>query len=316
VTARPFTVDTVDASHNYACGLRGTELWCWGAQYPLSPTHGRHTRRVTLDAGLIPTAIAAGEEMLCLLNQGSRPYCAIRGFGDQFVRINSVPSLRGIIGAGDRMCGIGASNRDVWCWDAGFGAVHGQVGIRAQPGPFTALAGGRDAWCGLTPAGTAQCWGKNDRGQLGDGTHLDRTDASPVSGGHVFVQIAAGDDKFCGSLADGTLWCWGQLGIGVQSNVPVRVDAPGVRGPDFRVGLIGELYTFSQRQVHVHGESGAAITQWFSGHTIQQFSLDHSACLRNLHDEVFCSWDVLHGMITHAWAPLEPIPVPPPPNGW
>jgi hypothetical protein len=214
------------------------------------------------------------------------------------------------------MCGIGTQDRDIWCWEADHDAVHGQVALRAQPGPFVALAGGWDAACGLAPDGAAQCWGKNDRGQLGDAANGDRNIAAPVAGAHRFVSIAAGEYKFCGSEDNGALWCWGQLGQGVRSNVPVRSDVPGVRGPDFRVGLIGELYAFPQRQVRVHGEFGDGITRWFSGHTIRQFSLDHSACLRNMQEEVFCSWDVFRGVITHAWVPLEPIPVPPPRNGW
>lgn len=316
VTARPFTVDTVDASHHYGCGLRGDELWCWGAQYPLSPTPGRQTRRVTLPATLVPTAVIAGEEMLCVLDQASRPHCAIREHGDRFDPIGAAPGVRDVQVRGAEMCGISIADGSIWCWNASHGAFHGQMATRVQDGPFVALAKGRNAVCGLTSDGIAKCWGGNDRGQLGDGTTTNRANAEPVSGGHEFIRIEAGDDKFCGSESDGTLWCWGQMGIGEQSDVPVRIDAAAVRGPDFRVGLIGELYVFPNRQVRVHGEAGDVVTTWFSGHTIKQFSLDHSACLLNLHNEVYCSWDVLHGMITHAWAPLEPIPVPPPPNGW
>jgi hypothetical protein len=130
------------------------------------------------------------------------------------------------------------------------------------------------------------------------------------------VTLAAGEYKFCGAKADGSVWCWGQLESDIRSTTPELVDVPWVRGPDFRVGLLGELYLFPNRRVLVHGAFGEAITQWFAEQPIRQFSLDHSACLRNLHNEVYCSWDVLRGVITHAWAPLEPIPVPPPRNGW
>lgn len=77
---------------------------------------------------------------------------------------------------------------------------------------FSQLAASDDHTCGLTPEGQAWCWGRHDRGQLGDG----RTAAGPqrpvaVAGGHRFVALVTslGESVTCGLKDDGAVWCWG-----------------------------------------------------------------------------------------------------------
>jgi alpha-tubulin suppressor-like RCC1 family protein len=41
---------------------------------------------------------------------------------------------------------------------------------------FRAVAAANYRACGLTAEGVAYCWGKNDFGQLGDGTTRDRSE--------------------------------------------------------------------------------------------------------------------------------------------
>jgi hypothetical protein len=96
---------------------------------------------------------------------------------------------------------------------------------------FDSLAVGGQHTCGLTTSGAAWCWGKNDHGQLGDGTTTDRAAPVAVGGGHVFVQITAGWDHTCGRTAAGEIWCWGNGSWGSmgddhrdESAAPVTVD--------------------------------------------------------------------------------------------
>ncbi|HET8762667.1 MAG TPA: Ig-like domain-containing protein, partial [Gemmatimonadales bacterium] len=96
---------------------------------------------------------------------------------------------------------------------------------------FDSLAIGDNHTCGLTSAGGAWCWGKNDHGQLGDGTTTDRAAPVQVQGGHTFVQIAAGWYHTCGRTAAGEIWCWGYGSYGQmgddhrdESALPVAVD--------------------------------------------------------------------------------------------
>jgi alpha-tubulin suppressor-like RCC1 family protein len=72
-----------------------------------------------------------------------------------------------------------------------------------------AVTAGREHACAIRSDGTAWCWGRNDYGQLGDGTNTDRTAPVMVSGTKLpkFTAIASGNNHSCAVGADGTVWC-------------------------------------------------------------------------------------------------------------
>lgn len=88
--------------------------------------------------------------------------------------------------------------------------------------------------CTLVSGGKVKCWGKNNYGQLGDGTTTDNmTEAGPTNGisGIDAKKVVAGDDHTCALLKDGTVSCWGrnnkgQLGDGSTTTrtSPVTVE--------------------------------------------------------------------------------------------
>lgn len=65
--------------------------------------------------------------------------------------------------------------------------------------------------CGLTHDGSAWCWGRDHRGQLGNGAALTANQSlpSPVAGGHRWKQISAGRAHVCGIRTDDVAMCWG-----------------------------------------------------------------------------------------------------------
>ncbi len=85
------------------------------------------------------------------------------------------------------------------------------------------VTSGENHNCVLFADGTASCWGKGDRGQLGNGqSGPSYTSATPVAVGGVtdLVYINAGDRHTCGIRSTGAIMCWGdntygQLGYGV-----------------------------------------------------------------------------------------------------
>jgi len=88
-----------------------------------------------------------------------------------------------------------------------------------------AVTRGYDQTLILHADGTVSAFGRNQYGQLGDGTTIDRDVPTKVSGLANIIQIDAGGSFAIAVDADGRLWSWGQnsdgqLGLGTLDNDP------------------------------------------------------------------------------------------------
>jgi alpha-tubulin suppressor-like RCC1 family protein len=90
---------------------------------------------------------------------------------------------------------------------AGVARMQGVVG--AEPTQVIQLSLGFHHSCALTADGQVFCWGRNQEGQLGDGTTHDATEPRPVIGLVRVSRIAAGGNHTCALARDGTVHCWG-----------------------------------------------------------------------------------------------------------
>ncbi|MBD3914328.1 cutinase family protein [Nocardioides hwasunensis] len=79
--------------------------------------------------------------------------------------------------------------------------------------PSSGAAAGGQSSCAVRADGTAWCQGRNDFGQLGDGTTTLQVSPVQVSGTG-WSRIATGGSFTCGVKLDGTLWCWGLNNLG------------------------------------------------------------------------------------------------------
>lgn len=69
--------------------------------------------------------------------------------------------------------------------------------------------------CAVTTSGGLLCWGKNDYGQLGDGTHHRRILPTQVTGLESGVQaVAVGGSHTCALMVGGAVLCWGRNTFG------------------------------------------------------------------------------------------------------
>jgi alpha-tubulin suppressor-like RCC1 family protein len=123
-----------------------------------------------------------------------------------------------------------------------------RVGVSAPL--FTQLTMGAAHTCGITGAGIAYCWGRNDGNQLGAASSEScRVLAAAlacshapvlVEGGHTFTVLSVGSEggQTCGLTADGEAWCWGSL---PTSSIRAPVAVPG--SLSFTSVLTGTLHT-------------------------------------------------------------------------
>ncbi len=103
----------------------------------------------------------------------------------------------------------------------------------------SAIAAGKNHSLVLCEDGSLVSWGRNDLGQLGDGTLTNRLAPVAVNGGALagkrVIAIAAGGDHSLALCSDGTLVSWGENANGQLGNnsvlkysLPVTVDRTGI----------------------------------------------------------------------------------------
>ncbi len=119
---------------------------------------------------------------------------------------------------------------EVRCWGYGNYGTLGNDDVSDVAVPVAAiglsgmlgLAGGRNHICGVTSGRTAQCWGNNISGQLGNAqTFHSGSNPLPLPVDNLtdVVSMVGGQDHTCALKTDGTVACfgdntYGELGIG------------------------------------------------------------------------------------------------------
>jgi alpha-tubulin suppressor-like RCC1 family protein len=128
----------------------------------------------------------------------------------------------GVAVAGGHTCGLDGGGQTA-CWG---GNWHGELGVgyrrrhtsflspvrSASEHTFTALNAGFFHTCGLTPQGTAYCWGEGANGKLGDpAVRWTDSRAAPVRvrSDVAFVSLSSGGEHNCALTSDGSAYCWG-----------------------------------------------------------------------------------------------------------
>lgn len=87
--------------------------------------------------------------------------------------------------------------------------------------------------CAVRATGEVLCWGRNDLGQLGDGTRAQRDAPAPVAGVADAVEVAVGRATACARRRDGRVSCWGandhgQLGRGSAGAPQTAAEVAGI----------------------------------------------------------------------------------------
>jgi alpha-tubulin suppressor-like RCC1 family protein len=236
-------VTTISAGLIHTCALlAGGSVDCWGDNGFGQLGDGTMTSSSTPVAvsGLANAVrISGGSSHACaLLATGTVECWGENGFGqlgDGTKTKSSTPvpvSGLGDAGAisvgGNYSCAIQGEAGEVECW--GQLNPEGETAILtptpvALGGGATEIAVGGSHACALL-AGTVECWGDDDAGQLGNGEETEGVlPPVSVSGLGDAAQLSAGGRHTCAVVAAGGIECWGanesgQLGNGTTAASP------------------------------------------------------------------------------------------------
>ena len=231
---------------------------CWGFNEVGNVGDGTTTNRtIPVDVSGLATGIvdiASGSDHSCALTVGGGVRCwgfnDAGGLGDGTTTHRATPvevsglSARAVaLAAGvAHTCALTGAG-GIKCW--GFNE-YGQLGdgtITSRTAPadvsglssgVVAIAAGINHTCALTNGGGIKCWGYNGRGELGDGTNVDRTMPVDVSGlSRGVLAIAAGWQHTCALTSAGAVKCWGnnssgELGNGTTTDSATPVEVSGL----------------------------------------------------------------------------------------
>lgn len=134
----------------------------------------------------------------------------------------------------------------------GFAAAEAHATFRiAEGGGYQLTSSGNRHTVAIREDGTLWAWGRNDAGQIGDGTTTDRLLPVRVGTATNWKSVAAGREHNVAVRTDGTLWAWGQntagqLGDGsnVRRESPVRIGS----GVQWAAVACGDYFTLARRQ--------------------------------------------------------------------
>lgn len=181
------------AGHHHGCATLGNGILCWGrnnlGQVLAAPSD--QVLQASFVQGLPGVVawsrLAAAGDHTCALSDAKKLVCWGRNNEGQLAdpgadnHLVTVGELWNDVSVGAlHTCGVRAADNSLWCWgDNSYGQLGtGERSGRSQPIQPIDTAGlswarvlaGDEFSCAITTGQQLMCWGRNHRGQIGDGT--------------------------------------------------------------------------------------------------------------------------------------------------
>jgi alpha-tubulin suppressor-like RCC1 family protein len=249
----------VEATYAHSCAMFATgALKCWGYNGYGQLGDGTITDRlspVDVTGYLNPQSkLVLGNQVSCAVNTaGTETFCWGENFYGQLGedipmgRLRPTPvsaansGVESLANPNGHNCAVISGSAKCWGSNEFGGLGDGTLTQRTQPTQVVGLATGVTAIatsssgfsCAITTAGTVKCWGKNDVGQLGDGTTANRNLPVDVLGVANVQKIKLGSSHVCILTTGGAVQCWGsntygQLGNSSTTSSSAAVDVTGL----------------------------------------------------------------------------------------
>ncbi|MCB9787114.1 MAG: lamin tail domain-containing protein [Deltaproteobacteria bacterium] len=260
--ATSVVTDVVDlsAGEDHTCAVSGDgSLACWGhdqnGQLGDGLTSSRSTPYV-LPSITTAASVAAARGATCALLQDDTVSCWGTNYlgylGDGTAKTRGLPQpVVGLDPYGDcaacddgNVCTDDVCHPTLGCQHApaaaglpcGVGASCDASGVCSEVlATNRRIAAGSRHVCVIDDAGAVSCWGRNDQGQLGDGSMVDSPSPVAVSLSDVAISVSSSRSHTCALLASGAVQCWGdngqgQLGDGTKDDSGSPVTVAGLSG--------------------------------------------------------------------------------------
>jgi hypothetical protein len=294
----------------HACARLGDgTLSCWGVNSAGQLGDGTSSDRAQPVTPPVRDviALAAGANHTCAITRSAALWCWGQGFGGtpQMVLASVVEVAAGRVHTCARTV-----DGAVWCWGEN---DEGQLGdgttlrrltptrVTLPPGLLPRQLGlGFAHTCVRAADGAVWCWGRNDLGQVGDGTRVARLVPTRARIGGA-EEIAVAGDSVLLRQADGTVRAWGsnlQGQFGAQQLADLRMNRLVLPGPAIRLapGAFHACIQLADQRVVCAGSNDVVRSRdWteitgFGGALVSLRSGDQNVCAVRQGDAAVLCW--------------------------
>ncbi|XXY17664.1 MopE-related protein [Sorangium sp. So ce216] len=200
------------------------------------------------------------------------------------VQVPGLPPIKAISAGASHSMALDTSGV-IWVWGASsYGQIgNGSSGINqvtptsvSLPGGAAAISAGWHHSLAVSTDGSVWSWGRNNYGQIGNGTSgtTNRTTPYQVALGGMATAVAAGGGHSLALLSDKTVKAWGyngqgQLGLGSTTSQPLPQIVPGLSNVQviaaggyfsMAMGLSGTVWSWGQDTQGQIGDGDASST--------------------------------------------------------
>ncbi len=250
-----YTFASLTTGLYHTCGITTAgESYCWGAGSSGELGNGDDTvlgspTPLPIVGSHTFAKLAAGGSHTCGITTDGDLYCWGGNFDGQLgvgnttnswapLQVSPGTTFSHVVTGLWNTCALTTAG-EPFCWGSNSNGVLGNASPNGSEASPVAVSGGHtftsiDEYgsfvCAIDDAGELWCWGRNDTGQVGDGTFVDANVPLAVETADTFVSVATGAHHTCAITTSGATRCWGdgfygQHGSGLlgQSTSPLDV---------------------------------------------------------------------------------------------